>query len=141
MTLRIAPVDPSHIQQVWPRVESYIKDALQKGMPEGMGNYNEHHVQSFVTSGQWLLLVAVDDQNEIHGAATVSFLSYPLHRVAFVTTIGGKLISNDDTFGQLKDILKQRGATKIQGACREAVARLWKRYGFEPSTTIVEVKL
>lgn len=141
MKLKVAPVDPTYVSQIWPRVEGFIKDALEKGMPEGMGNYNEHHVQAFVTSGQWLLLVAVDEQNEIHGAATVSSISYPLHRVAFVTTIGGRLISNEDTFEQLKTILKQRGATKIQGACRESVARLWKRYGFEPSTTIVETLL
>jgi hypothetical protein len=141
MILRVAPVDPNHIQQIWSRVEHYIKDALQKGMPEGSGNYNEHHVQQFLISGQWLLLVAVDENNEVHGAATVSFINYPLHRIGFVTTIGGKLISNKETFEQLKAILIQRGATKIQGACRESVVRLWHRYGFEPCTTIVEFKL
>jgi hypothetical protein len=91
--------------------------------------------------GQWLLLVATDEENKVHGAATVSFLNYPMARVAFITLIGGRLVSNKETFEQLKDILKQRGATKVQGYGRESIVRLWKRYGFEPRTTLVEVKL
>lgn len=135
----VQPVDTIYVQQVWPAVSGYIEDALRKS--EDAADYNLHHVQMFLTSGQWLLLVAVDEQNQVHGAATISFLNYPLSRVAFITTIGGKLISSDETFEQLKLILKQRGATKIQGFGREAIVRLWKRYNFEPKTTLVEVKI
>jgi hypothetical protein len=87
------------------------------------------------------LVVAVDDEGAIHGAATVSFLNYPNDRVAFITFIGGKLISNKDTFEQFKNLLKANGATKIQGAAREAIARLWSRYGFEERYRIVETKI
>jgi hypothetical protein len=87
------------------------------------------------------LLVATDDSNQVHGAATVSFANYPKNRVAFITLIGGKLISNKDTFEQMSNILRHAGATKIQGMARPAIARLWKRYGFEERTTLVEVKL
>jgi hypothetical protein len=90
-------------------------------------------------SGQWVLLVAIDEEMKIHGAATVSFMNYPLHRVAFITCIGGKLISNQETFNQLKLLLKSHGATKIQGSGRESIVRLWKRYNFEPRNTLVEV--
>ena len=141
MILNVAPVDPNHIQQVWPRVVDFIKSALDKGTTEETRNYNEHHIQQYLVSGQWLLLVAVDAENEIHGACTVSFMSYPLHRVAFVTAIGGKLISSEDTFEQLKNICKQNGATKIQGYGREAIVKLWSRYGFEPRSTLVEIKI
>jgi hypothetical protein len=139
MNLSIRPVDTIHVQQVWPLVEGYLQSALEK---DGTcTDYNIHHVQMFLTTGQWLLLVAVDEDNAVHGAATVSFINYPLSRVAFITAIGGKLISNDDTFEQLKALLKQRGATKIQGFGREAIVRLWKRYNFEPRNTLVEVTL
>lgn len=143
MNLSIQAVDPNYIAQVWPRVDNFLIDALIKDndAPEWSNCYNIHHVQGFVTSGMWLLLVAVDEQREIHGAATVSFANYPMARVAFITLIGGKLISNRDTFEQLKMILKQRGATKVQGYGRESIVRLWKRYGFEPRTTLVEVQL
>lgn len=141
MTLTIAPVNPNHIQQIWPKIEGFIKSAVDKGTTEETRNYNEHHILQYLASGQWLLLVAVDEQNEIHGACTISFITYPLHRVAFVTAIGGKLISSQDTFAQLKNICKQNGATKIQGFGREAIVKLWSRYGFEPRSTLVEIKI
>jgi len=143
MNLSIQVVDTNYIAQVWPRVEGYLVDALVKDndAPEWSECYNIHHVQAFLANGMWLLLVAVDEQAEIQGAATVSFANYPMARVAFISLIGGRLISNRDTFEQMKMILKQRGATKVQGYGRESIVRLWKRYGFEPRTTLVEVKL
>lgn len=92
----------------------------------------------FLTNGTWLLVVAVDENGEIHGACTVAFANYPVHRVAFVTNIGGNLISDQDTFEQFKALLKSRGATKIQGYGRPAIVRLWKRFSFEPRLTLVE---
>jgi hypothetical protein len=143
MKLTVRSVDVNYVQQTWPLVNSYLEDALTKGndFPEWAPCYNIDHVQQYVTAGQWLLLVAVDEQTQIHGACTVSFINYPLHRVAFITCIGGKLISNQETFSQLKLLLKSHGATKIQGSGREAIVRLWKRYNFEPRNTLVEVLL
>lgn len=143
MKLTVRSVDVNYVQQTWPLVKSYLEDALTKGndFPEWAPCYNIDHVQQYVTAGQWLLLVAIDEQTQIHGACTVSFINYPLHRVAFITCIGGKLISNQETFNQLKLLLKAHGATKIQGSGREAIVRLWKRYNFEPRNTLVEVLL
>ena len=143
MKLTIQPVATEYISQVWSMVEHYLQDALTKDndAPDWSAGYNIHHVQAFLTTGHWLLLVASDENGTIHGAATVSFANYPLHRVAFITLIGGKLVSNKETFEQLKAVLRQRGATKIQGYGRESIVRLWKRYGFEPRTTLVEVQI
>ena len=143
MNLKVQPVGMDYVAQTWPYVEDFLKDALDKGdpVPEWSANYDLPHVQGFLTSGLWTLLVATDDSNKVHGAATVSFANYPKNRVAFITLIGGKLISNQDTFAQLSNILRLAGATKIQGMARPAIARLWKRYGFEERTTLVEVKL
>lgn len=143
MNLRIQTVSADYIAQSWQFVEEFLKDALVKGepVPEWSDNYDISHVQGFLTSGAWLLLVAVDEENKVHGAATVSFANYPKNRVAFITLIGGKLISNKDTFEQMSNILRALGATKIQGMARPSIARLWKRYGFEERTTLVEVKL
>ena len=94
-----------------------------------------------MTLGQWMLLVAVDENEVMHGAATVSFINYPNDRVAYVTAIGGKLVSSPDTFKQMSDIFKANGATKIQGVAKEAIARLWQRFGFEEKAILVEYKL
>jgi hypothetical protein len=143
MNLRIQPVGVDYVTQNWTFVEEFLKEALEKGdpVPQWSDNYDISHVQGFLTSGVWTLLVATDEENKIHGAATVSFANYPKNRVAFITLIGGKLISNQDTFAQMSNILRHAGATNIQGMARPAIARLWKRYGFEERTTLVEVKL
>jgi len=140
MNLTVRPVDVNHVQQVWPMVQGYVQEALDKGgdFPEWSDGYNLHHVQSFVTSGQWLLVVAVDEEKVIHGAMTLSFLNYPLHRVAFITTTGGKFIANPELLEQLKALVKLHGATKIQAFCRESMVRLLSRAGFEPRNTLVE---
>jgi hypothetical protein len=140
MAIAIQYVETANVSQVWPVVEPFLSEALNSStdFPDWYQNYNIHHLQMFLTNGAWLLVVAIDD-DKICGACTVSFVNYPIHRVAFVTAIGGKLISNADTFNQLKLLLKQRGATKIQGYGRDSIVRLWKRYDFEPRLTLVEV--
>jgi hypothetical protein len=137
MTLQVRHVAHQYVAQTWPLVEGYLAAAQEHCADE----YTLEQIKVFLASGQWLLIVAVDEKNSIHGAATVSFINYPNDRVAFVTFIGGKLISSPDTFEQLKDILKRYGATKIQGAARESIARLWQRFGFEERYIIVETKI
>jgi hypothetical protein len=143
MNLKVQSVDVNHISQVWPLVEKYLVDSLvEGGEKEGVDVcYNIHHVQSFLTSGSWLLLVAVDEQNEIHGAATVSFINYPIHRIAFITLTGGQFIVNGSVLKQLWAILKQRGATKVQAYGRDSMVRLLRRNGFKPQTTLLEADL
>ena len=130
-------VSVNYCAQVWPSVEKYIIDALQYGGDD----YKLDQIKAFVCSGQWLLLIAVDEQGAIHGAATITFLNMPNDRIVFITFIGGRLISNRDTYAQMVNIFKQLGATKIQGAARESIARLWSRYGFKERYRIVEAKI
>ena len=137
MTLTVQHVPQQFVAQTWPLVEEHISSANKYGGDD----YTLDQIKMYATQGQWVLLVATDKEKKIHGAATVSFLNYPNDRVAFVTSIGGKLISNDDTFEQLKVLLRGMGATKIQGAARESIARLWKRYGFAERYVVVEVKI
>jgi hypothetical protein len=137
MMLTVQHVPQQFVAQTWPLVEEHIASANKYGGDD----YTLDQIKMYATQGQWVLLVATDEEKNVHGAATVSFLNYPNDRVAFVTAIGGKLISNDDTFEQLKVLLRSMGATKIQGAARESIARLWKRYGFAERYVVVEVKI
>jgi hypothetical protein len=137
--MHIQHVATEYIQQVWPVVEPYIHEALEKGTMSS--NYNAHHVQQFLASGQWLLVVAIDDENTVHGAMTISFINYPIHRVAFITATGGKSIINPEMLDQLKMLMKARGATKIQALARASMARLLEQTGFEAGNISVEVKL
>ena len=138
MTFKVQPVPVQLINQIWSKVEPFIKNAEEKF---GGSEYTTEQIKVYLVTGQMMLLVATDESAEIHGAATVSFISYPNDRVAFVTAIGGKLVTSPETFAQMSEIFKSNGATKIQGAAKEAVARLWKRFGFEKKAILVEVKL
>ena len=138
--MRVAPVELPYVNQVWSQIEVYINDALMLG-DAGEPLYNLHHIQSYVTSGEWLLLVAIDDQNNIHGAMTISFQNFPLHRVAFITAVGGKFILTDEMYEQLQAVLKFKGATMIQAYGRPSMVRLLKRHNLKARNTLVEATL
>ncbi len=138
--MRVAPVELPYVNQVWPQIEAYINDALMLG-DAGEPLYNLHHIQSYVTSGEWLLLVAIDDQNNIHGAMTISFQNFPLHRVAFITAVGGKFILTNEMYEQLQAVLKFKGATMIQAYGRPSMVRLLKRHNLKARNTLVEATL
>jgi hypothetical protein len=137
MTLKVQHVPLKFVAQTWPLVEQHIESARK----HGQGDYTIDQVRLLVSMGQWILMVVVDEQGNIQGAITSSFLNYPNSRVAFITFIGGKLIVSKETFEQMCSILKANGATSIQGAVRPAIARLWSRFGFQHKTSIVEVKI
>lgn len=137
MSLLIRHVPVQYVNQAWPLVENYLESAVQYGGDD----YTLEQVKVFVATGQWLLVVAADEQGAVKGAATISFSNYPNDRVAFVTFIGGRLISNQETFKQFSELLKANGATKIQGAARESIARLWSRYGFKERYIVVEARI
>lgn len=143
MKLRVAPVGVNYVHQTWPLVKQFVVDTFAEGhdFPEESLSYKVEHVLQFLASGQWVMYVALDEEAKIHGACTVSFINYPLHRVAFVTTYGGRFLSNDSVMDQFKVLLKTQGATKVQALCRESMIRLLDKFGFEPRHTMVEVLL
>ena len=138
--IKVQHVPIQYVHQTWPLVEKYIAAAFEHGDPSEP-LYNIHHVKGYVTSGHWLLIVAVDETNTILGAATISFSNQPLHRVAFVTAVGGRLVCNKDTVEQVKSIARQNGASILQAYGRASIVRLWRRYNFESRNTLVEVLL
>lgn len=137
MTLTVRYVHQNNAAQSWPLVEPHLAEAI----PYSEGDYTIEQVKVMVNIGQWLLLVAIDENNNVCGAATISFVNGPNHRTAFITLIGGKLITNSDTFKQMGDILRSNGATRLQGMVRPSIARLSKRYGLYERTTLVEAML
>jgi hypothetical protein len=137
MNIQHVPVD--FVNQVWPQVEGYIQAAIEQ--QTGERDYTLDQVRTLVATGQWLLVVASGENKEIKGAATINFSNRPNHRAAFITYIGGRLITNPGTFEQLCAITKSFGATCIEGAVNEAVARLWRRYGFKDKYSIVGVTI
>ena len=115
----------------------FISNALEYGEQD----YTLDQIKVYLANGNWALIIAVNEIEEVAGACTVTFINYPNDRVAFVTSIGGRLISDKDTYTQFKTILKTFGATKIQGAVRKSIARLWHRLGFKERYITVEDRI
>lgn len=134
--MKLEHVPLEWVNRVWGAAEPFLDNALEWSN----GEYTVEHAQALVTTGQWMLLVATED-GKIHGAATITFFNRPTDRVAFITAIGGAGISSPDMFEQLKGFALSQGATALEGAARDSVARLWRRYGFAEKYKIVGVKL
>ena len=135
MRLDVVPME--WVNNVWPNVEPFFVEAAKHG-----DDYSVEQLKVFATQGSWMLLVMVNDDNEITGGMLINFFNRPNARIAFVIAIGGKLISTQELFEQLKRIVTAHGATEIEGAARESVARLWRQhFGFKEKYRIVGVKL
>jgi len=138
MIVEIRHIPTNNVAQVWPLVEKYIDASQKQG---NGGDYTLDHVKVYLSTGMWILVVAVDAQGIVHGAMTVSFVNYPSDRVAFITSTGGKAIVSKETLVQLKNIVQQMGATKLQAAVRPSMRKLLSKTGFYDRYQIVETKL
>ena len=137
MVLTIRPVYPTHFHQTWPLVE----ELFIKANKYDAGDYTVEQIKASLADGSWLLLVATDEENNIHGAASINFYNMPNYRVGFITAMAGKAIVNEDVYGQVCAILKANGATRVQCAARQSAARLYKQVGMEERHIIMETKL
>ena len=134
--MKIQHVDVNYTNQLWPQVEKFIEAAIAY-----QDDYNIEHAKVFVTNGTWMLVVAIDDDGVIHGAATIMFYNRPNDRVAFVVTTGGRMIVNQETFQQFAELLKAFGATYIECAARESTIRLYERVGLKEKYRVAGAKI
>lgn len=135
--MKIEQIRPQYVCQVWPAVHAMLEKALYYSG----GEYSIDQLKFMLVRGEQVLLVAATDEGVI-GACSIAFNDYPNDRIAFITAIGGRLIACPELYGQLQDWCRINGATKIQGAARESVARLWKqKFCFEQRYIIVEQRL
>lgn len=122
--------------RMWGAVEKYIADA-QKFSPD---EYTVEQVKSLVLTGTWALLVATEN-NVVCGAVVLSISNRVNDRAAFIVTMGGRNILNVDGINQIKNIAVSMGATVLEGAVRDSVARLAIKAGFKEKCKLIEVRL
>ena len=137
MKLTVQPVGTQYIHQTWPLVE----DLFAKANKHDPGDYTLDQIRGLLANGSWVLLVATDEEQNIHGVAAVSFYNMPNYRVGFITASAGKAIANKEVYGQLCSFIKANGATRVQCAARESAARLYRQMGMEERHIIMETKL
>ena len=137
MSLTLYSVPTGSVDSIWDKVEKFLSAGLKAGKAE----YNINQLRVFLESGQWDLIIAVDDKNVAQGASAISYIHYPNSCIAHVASIGGRFIIDDNTVSQFKDLLKGKGADRIQGSVCKALERFYKRFGFERRAILVEKML
>jgi hypothetical protein len=134
--MKVEYVPLEWVARTWEGVKGHIASAVEFGK----GEYTIDQIRAYVSQGYWDMLIAIDG-GVIQGAATVHVYNRPNERVALVTFAGGKMISNEDTFSQVKDYAASKGATVIECAARDSATRLFKQLGLEEKYRILGVKL
>ena len=137
MNLTVQPVNVTHFHQIWP----LVKELFEKANKYDSGDYTLDQIKGLLANGSWVLLVATDEENVIHGAASISFYNMPNYRVGFITAMAGKAIVNEAVYEQVCSFIKANGATRVQCAARESAARLYKQVGMQERHIIMETVL
>ena len=137
MILTVQPVNVAYFHQTWALVE----ELFVKANKYDSGDYTIDQIKAFLANGNWVLLVATDEENVIHGAASISFYNMPNYRVGFITAMAGRAIVNEAVYEQVCSFIKANGATRVQCAARESAARLYKQVGMQERHVIMETKL
>lgn len=135
MTTTVRHVLTDHVASVLPVALPFIESGM-----EYSNSYNVEHAKLYLAEGKWTLFVAVEEDNAVCGAYVVCFQNEPDHRVAFIVSAAGKGLGSD-LLPQLDDLLRAFGATKVKALARESAARLYKRWGFEEVSVMLEKKL
>ena len=136
--MKVQIVTSEYVHQVWPQVKTFLEMGIDAGIPEVDCTIEQLLIQ--LASGAQVLFVATDDTG-VHGAATVSIVTLPNHRVATITALGGKGVVGKETFSQIVAWAKSQGATKIRAWAQESQAKLYKRSVGLMATAIVVEKL
>jgi len=135
MRLQVVPLE--WVPSTWPMVAAFLGSALE----HAHGDYTLDHVQAYVASGRWVLVVATEDGPTVVGAATVELFNRPADRVAMITAMGGRFVTTAECLVQLRGLMATLGATCIEAAVRDSVGRLLARLGFMEKYKIVGVTL
>lgn len=116
-----------------------VKHHIEAGLADSDLNYEQARV--FLTNGSWLLLIALDEQENLLGAYILAFSNNPSDRVATIVSAAGNGLASQSAFDQICEIAKSFGATKIQALARESAARLYRRVGLTERASLMEKKL
>lgn len=131
-------VHPDYVHRIWDDVKPLIEASCASNTT---GDTSAEHLKVKVLEGHQAMFVITNDDNKITGVATVELINYPNHRVALITSLGGRDIVGTETFSQFELWAKSQGASKIRAWAKEPQARLYKKVGLETAMLVVEKNL
>lgn len=133
--MKVELVPTAFVHQQWADVEAFLAAAL-----EHTEDLTLEQLRADLGQNRAALYKAVEE-TKVVGAAAVTFQNQRNARVAFVLAIGGTWLATPETFAQFVQLLKQAGATRLQGVGRDSIVRLWERFGLKKKYTLFEAPI
>ena len=120
----------------WPQIAALVAQAL----PYGRGEYTLDDIRDGIAAGQMVAIGAVEDDRLLF-VATCTVCCYPRKTVLYVQYGAGR--DGMALRQTLIDAARTLGADWIETRCRESVARLYRRAGFDVGyvVPILEISL
>ena len=134
--MNVQEVPVQLVNQILPLVEHHIASALAY-----TDDYTIDEARVLISTGTWSLIVVFDEPGQFQGAVAVQYFNRPRDRVAFITALGGRLVTDSENAVKLFDIFRANGATSVEAAARDQVLRLWQKYGLAKKYTIIGATL
>ena|GEM_PF-1129319 len=135
LTLYVIP--PTHIDQAWAEGAHWLSEATALASNECTGSQLKYRL----ALGHLILLCAREEEKPVAWLA-VSFQQLANMRVLHIHAIYAPGATTAAAFEMLTQYARQQGASAIQGACSEAVARLWHhKFGFDETYRIMRKTL
>lgn len=94
MSWSVQEVPIEFVNRTWP----FVEGMLEKSVRYANGELTIQEVKVNVLRGLDVMFVALDDESQIQGVATVNLYNRTDNRVAHITNISGRLLADDETF-------------------------------------------
>lgn len=134
---QLSIVHPNFTDQAWRDGAHNLSKACQRAIDE----CTPDQLKMRISRGE-LGLIAAMNEGKPKAWAAIEFIQSPNMRILHVYAIYAPGAAFGEVFEVLKDYAKSQGCSAIQGACDEAVSRLWgRRFGFEEAYRIMRYKL
>ena len=113
------------IDALWPQIGALIASAI----PYGRGEYTLDDIRDGIEAGQMFAVGCVNNAGEVEFVVTCSVVAFPRKQVLYVQYGAGRggVRAKDSLIAAAKTL----GCDWIETRCRESVARLYRRAGFD----------
>ena len=110
---------------LWPSICALLEQA----MPYGRGEYTLDDIRAGIEKREMMAIGVFDEHAQAEFVATCSVVNYPRKRVLYIQYGAGKDGAQLRTV--VSDVAKSLGCDWIETRCRYAVAKLYRRNGFD----------
>lgn len=132
--LNLKLVEADHLLSYWPQ----CAPLLERGLADSEGEMGAEDLLQLLLAKQGFMLIGVDSAEIVRVAMALQFHKFPNYKVAHIYSIGGRgVLDNRRHWASIKAWMKEQGASKVQGSCKPAQARLWQRLGLKQAYSIM----